>query len=888
MKSNGAHTGALVTDRRTLIHTKENRRDDVMSTDGDAPGTDGAQLLWIATPWSDCSVECGNGTQTRMVTCVNNETQAVVGDDVCLADTFVIPSVRPVDQKPCVGDCVKCEDQDILFRSIGLTSPPPAPVPSHGGKICAVSDPKYSCCDANVENSIVTQVIAIRKGFEKLPSKALEAEAKAMEELTNSTNAFSARFKETQTSLSLVESAMERTIGLKGFDVKVSRSLKSLKDILEQRLVDLQSAVDNSTAIVAFIKEQLGVIGNDKSMLNETFASTTTNSIINATKQPTLVDCAQATADMFSAMSCAACNPAFIKQSLDVNDEDGLISNVNVSTSVCVGLYNQCVPTIRESRRYLRRALSVMRKIHSRLTRSVARTQPVILALWSTIVFDWLPGSTRPLASFKSGEVGETYAPDITSLDCIKNSKLVLKPATQVNEFCNTFFDEWNYHSTIKSILTDVDSGVVAYQSLERCDMCVHTILTKLSEIFANNGGSLDVALDLNPAALAQAGCFGMSSTPAKKYTPPPIVVNSVTIPIPQNWNFFALQPGEVWKSGSDISEIQRKSSRAISLILSASKLTSSRKRYHTKSFVADALTNSDIAPIALNQDNLIIPSLNFSDEGIDPLVLANVSWDAIRDAINNPPPPQWALRTSAEVGIVASTMNCTSHGACNPDSGDSPYWFCATVKVCNGDIPCDDTERALLESHSRCVKGLCVDDRTAVDGKCPDIATCPVTADGRFDHSYFSRFKSIAPMSPPSRDEVETDGVEAAVAKVQISQYANGVCDCAFSKETDRNGQVNLVVGDKCKYAQCLAYAQSVEGSLSCQGGLGKRCQDFVHQCPDLDCDKTGALWNVPMCTVTNPADGSSFAQATEGSDATTATVTTVITVLTILALTV
>ena len=884
MKLNGAHTGALVTDRHALVHAKETHKDETDSSDGDAPSTDGAQLLWISTPWSDCSVECGDGTQTRMVTCVNNETQATVADDICLADSFVIPAVRPVDQKPCVGDCVKCEDQDILFRSIGLTSPPPTPVPSNSGKICVVADPKYSCCDANVENSIVTQYIAIRKGFEKLPSRALEAEAKAMEELTNSTNAFAARLTETQTSLSLVESAMERSVGLKGFDVKVSRSLRNLKDILEQRLVDLQAAVDNSTAIVGFIKEQLGVIGNDKSMQKET--SPSTNATINATNQPTLNDCAQATSDMFSAMSCAACNPAFITQSLDVNDEDGLISSVDVSTSVCVGLYNQCVPTIRESRRHLRRALSVMRKIHSRLTRSVARTQPVILALWSTIVFDWLPGSTRPLASFKSGEVGDTYAPDITSLDCIKNSKLVLQPATQVNDFCNTFFDEWNQHSTIKSILTDVDSGVVAYQSLERCDMCVHTILTKLSDIFANNGGSLDVALGLNPGALAQAGCYGMSSTPAKKYTPPPIVVNNVTVPLPSSWNFFALQPGEVWSSGSDISEMQRKSSRAISLILSSGKLWAGRKRYHTKSFVADALTNYDIAPIALSQDNLIIPSLNFSDDGIDPLVLANVSWAAIRDSINNPPPSQWALRTSAEVGIVASTVNCTSHGACNPDSGDAPYWFCATVKVCNGEIPCDEFELALLETHSRCVKGLCVDDSTAVDGKCPDIAMCPVTADGRFDHSYFSRFKSIAPMSPPSREDVESEGVDVAVAAVQISQYANGVCDCAFSKETDRNGQVNLVVGDKCKYAQCLAYAQSVEGSLSCQGGLGKKCQDFLDQCPGLDCDQTAALWNVPICTVTNPADGSSFVQATESSDATTTSITALVALVTILAL--
>jgi len=865
------HTKSLVVDDAASTGSSggteiapSNSTIDTSDPSTEEPAMDGAQLLWQATEWSECSVECGSGTQTRIVTCFNNDTQTAVPEDDCLQDMFVIPTERPEDQQPCEGECVNCKEQDPLFRSIGLSAPPLQPVPSIKGRICAVNDPKYSCCDSHVEDSIVTQVYAIHKGFSDLPAMAADRELKALEFITNSTNEFIARKEETQTTLEMVDLVLSQPpAALKGgpvIDKKVSRSLGTIKQILTQRLLDLDMAIDNSTAIVANIQSQLNVLKLDTSLRDQDIAGATTGTTTTPEpgqarkpKATKLSDCADASIELFASMSCAACNPSFLGDFVDQNQLYTAISRLDVSTSICTRLFKKCSPTIRDARRYLRQAMSVMRKIQWNLARTAARTQPVLLTLWSSLTFDWLPGSARPLASYQSTE--DTFAPDITSLDCITNARFSIPPVTKVDDFCNAFFGEWNYHATINGIMKDIDSGIVSYQSLGRCDLCIHTVLKKLAEIFSNNQGSIDVSLALNADALAQAGCVGLSSTPAKKVASIPASGSG----IPPGLNFFAMQPGELWSSPDALSEIGRKSIRAISMIMSASKLVVGGGRSKLK---------DDDTPLSQSSEiPLFIPALKFSDSGIDPLVLANVSWETISNVTHSPPPSMWAMRYSSEVGIVASSMNCTSHGSCNPDSGDSPYWFCANAKVCNGTIPCDETESQMLEVNPRCVKGLCVQDETAVDGKCPDVATCPVTATngGQFDHTYLAKFKSIAPMPAPGADLVAKEGLAGAVAVSVAMNYATGVCDCAFVKETNSRGGVDLIIGDRCKYAQCLAYAQSVESSLTCSAGLAKTCSDFKEECPNLECDPKKALWEIPSCTVTNPVDGSGFLSASE-----------------------
>jgi hypothetical protein len=714
---------------------------------------------------------------------------------------------------------------------------------------------------------------------------------KALEFITNSTNEFAARKLETQATLDMVNSviASAPAASLKGapaVDKRVSRALTTMQAILSQRLLDLDMAIDNSTTIISSIQSQLNILKLDTSLLddgvgngtglssNDSETTTTTTTGPPGPKKSVLSDCADASIELFASMSCAACNPSFSDKFMKSDSEsNGMITNLDVSTSVCTSLFKKCAPTIRDSRRYLRQALSVMRKLQFNLARTAARTQPILLALWSLLIFDWLPGSSRPLASYQTNE--DTFAPDITSLDCISNTKLQLPPVTQVNDFCNAFFGQWNYHTTINGMMKDIDAGIVAYQSLGRCDLCIHTIVSKLSEIFANGVGGIDVTMALNPEALAQAGCVGLSSTPAKKLKSQE---SSSSSPTSQGMmsgtvNFFAIQPGELWSSRDAESEISRKSIRAISMIMNASKLrlSSHKKSSNGKTKrmrLKDALNGDDIDELSIASPPLFIPSITFSDSGVDPLVLANVSWATIENITHSPPPPMWALRYSSEVGIVASSINCTSHASCNPDSGDTPYWFCATSKVCNGTIPCDETEAIMLEAAPKCVKGICVDDATAVDGKCPDVATCPITKSGQFDHTYFARFKSIAPVPAPEADLVATEGVTNAMAISQAMNYVKGVCDCAFLKETNSLGGASLVVGDRCKFAQCLAYAQSVEPSLTCSAGLSKRCSDFQEECPGLECDAKRALWDIPTCTVTNPVDGSGFISAAESTD--------------------
>uniref|UniRef100_A0A8C5IBM6 PLAC domain-containing protein n=1 Tax=Gouania willdenowi TaxID=441366 RepID=A0A8C5IBM6_GOUWI len=70
------------------------RPSDVISCDS---GLCQNQLKWYAGPWGQCSVECGNGTQTRSLACVfhNNGLTEVVDPPKCSG----IP--KPITAQPC-------------------------------------------------------------------------------------------------------------------------------------------------------------------------------------------------------------------------------------------------------------------------------------------------------------------------------------------------------------------------------------------------------------------------------------------------------------------------------------------------------------------------------------------------------------------------------------------------------------------------------------------------------------------------------------------------------------------------------------------------------------------------------------------------------------------
>lgn len=41
---------------------------------------------WQVGPWSECSAPCGGGTQTRTVTCVDQDSGEIIADQICLDD----------------------------------------------------------------------------------------------------------------------------------------------------------------------------------------------------------------------------------------------------------------------------------------------------------------------------------------------------------------------------------------------------------------------------------------------------------------------------------------------------------------------------------------------------------------------------------------------------------------------------------------------------------------------------------------------------------------------------------------------------------------------------------------------------------------------------------
>jgi hypothetical protein len=803
---------------------------------------DGTTYYWNVGNWSDCSADCGPGLAQRPVECVNGDTGKIEDDSVCQNDPTV--AARPSETQDCQGPCITCTDRSDLFQSIGLAKPPLNPVRSRTTQVCKVNDPKYSCCDRTVENSMVTQVVAIQKGFRKVPETAIDQKGVVVDFIANSTKEFQERLDETNAQLATLNELLTQPSNLKG-DKKQLRALNVVRDVLSQRVIDLQNAISNSSAIVDAINQQLGVLSADVSLNMSSDASSfglgnTTNSSLAVGKKAELADCVDATVSLFASLGCAACNPSFVKDNVD--SKSGIFSSINVSTTMCTSLYKQCSPTVRDSRRFLRQALQIMRSIHSSLSRTAARLQPALLALWSEIAFDWLPGASHPMSSdpFYAGQ--NTFVPDISSLDCIKTTSVyVLPPATTVDDFCSNFFDSWNYQYTISNLIKDVKVGVQAMGALQKCDKCVHLIASKMGEILANGKGGLDVTLKLSKEALADAGCAGLSSTP--------VVHAADTIKqklLSGQLNLFAIKEGDSVFTRGERSNLAHKSMRVISMILSASFLKSK-----------DALDSNDALVAALDSNSTFIHKLEYTDSGIDPTAWANVSWDVVANANKNPPPSIWQARESSEVGIIATDFNCTSHLSCNPESGDAPYWFCANSKVCNGTLPCSDDERQLLVAHPRCVKGLCVSGATAVDGKCPDISICPVTSSGQFDHFYFSRFKSIAPIPPPNSDLIQQEGALMAGAITQAVKYSAGVCDCAFTQTTDEKGLVSLKIGDQCKYAQCLAYAIANEAQPNCQAGLAQKCASLKAACPSVDCDKIGAQWTPPTCetSITNSA---------------------------------
>lgn len=829
-------------DRQQLQLVVGDSATDPVSTDVEAvEEIDGASYVWKVGSWSECSADCGPGLRQRTVECTNEETGNVIDDSACMDDQSVAEPTKPSTDEECQGRCIRCDDRNDLFRSIGLAEPPALPVRATSARVCQVTDPKFSCCDRRVENSMVTQVIAIHSGFKAVPDAASEQKQYVVDYVQNATAEFEERLQDTKSQLSSVESVLAQPANLKA-DRKIQRALTTVRDVLKQRVTDLETAIMNSTEIVAMIHAQLDVLIDDTSMqLSSSVTPETTATPTTTVKRvkASLATCVDATVNLFASLGCAACNPSFVSET--VESHSGFFNSVNVSSNLCTSVYKDCASTVRDSRKHLRNALQTMRSLQSRLAKTAAALQPALLALWSSIAFDWLPGSAHPLSADARYAGVDTYMPDLTSLDCIKRaSAYVLPPATKVEDFCDNFFNSWNYQFTIANLVKDVETGVKAMDVLRRCDRCVHVIMSKMTETMSSGKGGLDVTIGLLPQALTEAGCAGLSATPATN------AADSIKEKLVSGkLNLFAIKEGDLY-SGGERAALAVKSKRAMALILARGEISTS-----------DKLAQGINAPATY------IHTINYENAGLDPVTYANVSWDVIDGATVNPPPSVWDLRGSDEVGVIATDMNCTSHASCNPESGDAPYWFCANAKVCNGTIPCDANEKALLVAHPRCVKGLCVDSQDAVDGKCPEIAMCPTTKKGQFDHSYFSKYKYVGPVPPPSSDLVDKEGAATASAITQALVYASGVCDPAFMKKVDEKGLPTLVVGDTCKYAQCLAYALANEAQPACQSGLTKACANLKQSCPSVVCDRTLSLWNAPALEIN--AEGDSFAQASD-----------------------
>jgi hypothetical protein len=69
--------------------------------------TNGTEFKWTTSPWGECSVECGSGTQTRSVQCLNEGSQEnVSGDEQC-------GEAKPALTQVCVQP-VTCDEIHLI------------------------------------------------------------------------------------------------------------------------------------------------------------------------------------------------------------------------------------------------------------------------------------------------------------------------------------------------------------------------------------------------------------------------------------------------------------------------------------------------------------------------------------------------------------------------------------------------------------------------------------------------------------------------------------------------------------------------------------------------------------------------------------------------------
>ena len=60
------------------------------------------RFIWQPKSWSQCSVSCGSGLETRTISCVSEETQLAVREELC--DTMLRP---PIVRNCLSDDCIR-------------------------------------------------------------------------------------------------------------------------------------------------------------------------------------------------------------------------------------------------------------------------------------------------------------------------------------------------------------------------------------------------------------------------------------------------------------------------------------------------------------------------------------------------------------------------------------------------------------------------------------------------------------------------------------------------------------------------------------------------------------------------------------------------------------
>jgi hypothetical protein len=789
---------------------------------------------WKVGEWGGCQVNCGTGSRYRVVTCVD------LADNL-LDNRFCDEKLRPSSRQACEGDCARCDVNAQFLKGVGAKSliTNPIRLPADPSDVMCVVQNSFTCCSQAVEQQLLISHYQLRRGL-KAQTQHRDKNIERLDSVyQNITDVISERVDAAMDATDRIAAAIDeepitKTPAMESMDLL----RQSLMNVLNQRADSLYTAQSDLAVAQSELLEQMDLMNSspDDDEPEEDLLSGSSSS------GGLLADISAWASDVtgYSSQNYETANfddSDLTTQKLNLVEKTGRIHGPHNPTKGASLLQtrgkvmNFSDPTLRVFSKACQESISnyfislscaacnpsypiqgrpapespvaqvpaaTCNNVYSACADSLVEahqhmTEAVKALLNSHANLITLVGQVQPildrvwaelrfdwLPGFSSLQVAK---PDLTRMKCVQDLK-VFTPFEVSNstDFCNSYLSFASPRAFVKRISNQLDRGLFAMGKFTSCDRCLHNTLLFLVDVLgASNKGSISLTLPNKMEAMVQ-GCTAQLPAPPR--------------------------PSNVPLSMTKMTMEERVSSR-VRFGLPVESIKGFSFFVNVSKEIVESSAN--VAPHEWKPRTLTLDApVNGSKIRFIP-----GTKDTLRPMAGGP---------DAELQIHVMNQNCTKHSEClsqDSPSGIRPWWFCAHPNVCTEQPgACTDEGKSLLESGPKCVRGPCSSDMSGIDRTCPVNAICPAQAGSLadkprpfFGQQYFSKFD----LKLRADDPLGT---------------ARGVCDCAF----DSNG----VVTDQCMYARCLAYANVLETTMTCNTGLVSQCLEIKLGDPECLADDT------------------------------------------------